>query len=87
LIHSTAGYVDPGWIGNLTLELGNVARLPIALYPGMKIGQISFHRMSSTVDQPYGSKELRSRYQGQTEPTASAIHVDFDATRRETERS
>lgn len=86
LIHSTAGYVDPGWIGNLTLELGNVARLPIALYPGMKIGQISFHRMSSVVDQPYGSKELRSRYQGQTEPTASAIHVDFDATRRETER-
>ena len=87
LIHSTAGYVDPGWVGNLTLELGNVARLPIALYPGMKIGQISFHRMSSTVEQPYGSKELRSRYQGQTQPTASAIHVDFDATRRETERS
>ena len=86
LIHSTAGYVDPGWVGNLTLELGNVARLPITLYPGMKIGQISFHRMSSVVDQPYGSKELRSRYQGQTEPTASAIHVDFDATRRETER-
>jgi dCTP deaminase len=86
LIHSTAGYVDPGWVGNLTLELGNVASLPIALYPGMKIGQISFHRMSSPVERPYGSKELRSRYQGQAEPTASAIHVDFDAVRQETER-
>lgn len=86
LIHSTAGYVDPGWVGNLTLELGNVASLPIALYPGMKIGQISFHRMSSPVERPYGSATLHSRYQGQSEPTASAIHVDFDAVRRETER-
>ncbi|MEY4666813.1 MAG: hypothetical protein RIQ87_593 [Chloroflexota bacterium] len=86
LIHSTAGYVDPGWVGNLTLELGNVASLPIALYPGMKIGQISFHRMSSPVERPYGSAALHSRYQGQSEPTASAIHVDFDAVRRETER-
>ncbi|MFM2098438.1 MAG: hypothetical protein RIT06_1066 [Chloroflexota bacterium] len=86
LIHSTAGYVDPGWVGNLTLELGNVASLPIALYPGMKIGQISFHRMSSRVERPYGSATLHSRYQGQSEPTASAIHVDFDAVRRETER-
>ena len=74
LIHSTAGYVDPGWVGNLTLELGNVARLPIALYPGMKIGQISFHRMSSSVDRPYGSKDLRSRYQGQSEQIGRA-HV------------
>ena len=87
LIHSTAGFIDAGFDGHVTLELANVASLPITLYPGMKIGQISFHRMSSAVDQPYGSKELRSRYQGQTEPTASAIHVDFDATRRETERS
>lgn len=86
LIHSTAGYVDPGWVGNLTLELGNVASLPIALYPGMKIGQISFHRMSSPVERPYGSAALHSRYQGQSEPTASAIHVDFDAVRRATER-
>ncbi|MFM8279566.1 MAG: dCTP deaminase [Candidatus Limnocylindrus sp.] len=86
LIHSTAGYVDPGWVGNLTLELGNVASLPIALYPGMKIGQISFHRMSSPVERPYGSAALHSRYQGQSQPTASAIHVDFDAVRRETER-
>jgi hypothetical protein len=77
LIHSTAGYVDPGWKGNLTLELSNVANLPIALYHGMRIGQISFFRMSSPVDRPYGSPELRSRYQGQREPTASAFHRDF----------
>ena len=79
LIHSTAGYVDPGWKGNLTLELSNVASLPIALYQGMRIGQISFFRMSSPVDRPYGSAELGSKYQGQSEPTASAFHRDFDA--------
>jgi dCTP deaminase len=78
LIHSTAGYVDPGWKGNLTLELSNVANLPIALYFGMRIGQISFFRMSSPVERPYGSPELRSRYQGQKEPTASAFHRDFE---------
>ena len=77
LIHSTAGYVDPGWKGNLTLELSNVANLPIALYHGMRIGQISFFGMCSPVDRPYGSPELRSRYQGQKEPTASAFHRDF----------
>ena len=77
LIHSTAGYVDPGWKGNLTLELSNVANLPIALYYGMKIGQISYFRMTSAVDRPYGSKELGSKYQGQSEPTASAFHRDF----------
>ena len=77
LIHSTAGYVDPGWKGNLTLELSNVANLPIALYHGMKIGQISFFKMSSAVDRPYGSPELGSKYQGQSEPTASAFHRDF----------
>jgi dCTP deaminase len=81
LIHSTAGYVDPGWKGNLTLELSNVANLPIALYAGMRIGQISFFRMSSPVERPYGSPELRSRYQGQSEPTASAYYRDFDAKR------
>ena len=78
LIHSTAGYVDPGWKGNLTLELSNVANLPIALYYGMRIGQISFFRMSSPVERPYGSPELGSKYQGQSEPTASAFHRDFD---------
>jgi len=81
LIHSTAGYVDPGWKGNLTLELSNVANLPIALYSGMRIGQISFFKMSSEVDRPYGSPELHSKYQGQSEPTASAFHRDFDANR------
>lgn len=82
LIHSTAGYVDPGWKGNLTLELSNVANLPIALYFGMRIGQISFFRMSSAVERPYGSPELGSKYQGQSEPTASAFHADFERGRR-----
>lgn len=82
LIHSTAGYVDPGWRGNLTLELSNVANLPIALYHGMKIGQISFLQMSSPVERLYGSPELGSKYQGQSEPTASAFHRDFGADRR-----
>ena len=81
LIHSTAGYVDPGWRGNLTLELSNVANLPIALYAGMRIGQISFFKMSSPVDRPYGSPDLGSRYQGQSEPTASASHADFERAR------
>ena len=84
LIHSTAGYVDPGWKGKLTLELSNVANLPIALYFGMKIGQISFFAMSSPVDRPYGSKGLGSKYQGQSEPTASAYFEDFDRGRRGT---
>jgi dCTP deaminase len=81
LIHSTAGYVDPGWKGNLTLELSNVANLPIALYFAMKIGQISFFKMSSPVERPYGTPSLGSRYQGQSEPTASAFHRDFDGPR------
>jgi dCTP deaminase len=78
LIHSTAGYVDPGWKGKLTLELSNVSKLPIALYHGMKIGQISFVRMSSPVERPYGSPELGSKYQGQSQPTASAFYRDFE---------
>ena len=84
LIHSTAGYDDPGWKGNLTLELSNVANLPIALYFGMKIGQISFFRMTSAVERPYGSKELGSKYQGQSTPTASAFYRDFEGSRRTT---
>ena len=87
LIHSTAGYVDPGWKGNLTLELSNVANLPIALYFGMRIGQISFFRMSSPVERPYGSAELGSKYQGQREPTESAFHRDFQAGRRSEDRT
>ena len=82
LIHSTAGYVDPGWKGNLTLELSNVANLPIALYFGMKIGQISFLALTSAVERPYGSPELGSKYQGQSEPTASESHRDFAGGRR-----
>src|ERR687889_768926 len=77
LIHSTAGYVDPGWEGNLTLELSNGANLPIALYFGMKICQISFFKMSSAVERPYGSPSLGSKYQGQSEPTASRFDRDF----------
>lgn len=77
LIHSTAGYVDPGWQGHLTLELSNVAKLPVTLYYKMKIGQISFLRLTSSVDKIYGSTGLGSRYQGQVEPTASRYYQDF----------
>lgn len=72
MIHSTAGYVDPGWDGELTLELSNVATLPIKLTPGMRIGQMSFEAMTSEVDRPYGSKDLGSHYQGQRGATPSA---------------
>jgi dCTP deaminase len=77
LIHSTAGYVDPGWQGHLTIELSNVAKLPITLYYKMKIGQISFLGLTSPVDRLYGAAELGSKYQGQIEPTASKYHEDF----------
>lgn len=73
MIHSTAGYVDPGWDGYLTLELANVSNLPILLYPGMRIGQISFTYMSTPVDVPYGSASLGSHYQGQVGATPSAL--------------
>lgn len=75
LIHSTAGYVDPGWKGRLTLELSNVANLPIVLTPGMKIGQISFSQMTTPVDRPYGHPELGSKYQGQNEATPSRMFM------------
>ena len=78
LIHSTAGFVDAGFEGNLTLELSNVANLPITIYHGMPIGQISFMRMDGPVETPYGSGEAGSKYQGQTEPTASRYHLNFD---------
>jgi len=77
LIHSTAGYVDPGWDGYLTLELSNVANLPITIYPGMKIGQISFFRLSTAAERPYGSSETKSKYQGQRGPTASKFFEEF----------
>lgn len=79
LIHSTAGFVDPGFEGHITLELSNVATLPIAIYPGMKIGQISFYQMTTPADFPYGSPELGSKYQGQSGPTASRSHRDFSS--------
>jgi len=75
LIHSTAGYIDPGWEGTITLELSNVANLPIVLTPGMAIGQVSFMLMTTPVDRPYGSPGLGSRYQGQTDPTQSRSHL------------
>ena len=77
LIHSTAGFVDAGWDGHLTLELSNVANLPITLYPGMKIGQISFLTMTSPADHPYGSGTLGSKYQFQRGPTASRYFENF----------
>lgn len=73
LIHSTAGYVDPGFDGTITLELSNVARLPISIHPGMAIGQISFLQMTTPVDRPY-----RGKYQGQSGPTSSAFHREFE---------
>jgi dCTP deaminase len=78
LIHSTAGFVDAGFEGNLTLELSNVATLPITIYYGMPIGQISFMRMDSPVERPYGSDETGSKYQGQAEPTPSRFYLNFD---------
>ena len=77
LIHSTAGYVDPGWCGHLTLELSNVAKLPVTLYRGMAIGQISFLRLTSPVERLYGSAGLGSKYQGQREPTTTRYYKDF----------
>ena len=78
LIHSTAGYVDPGWKGNLTLELSNVSNLPITLYHRMKIGQISFLRLTTPAEHLYGSKELGSKYQGQSMPTPSRISREYE---------
>jgi dCTP deaminase len=78
LIHSTAGFVDAGWDGQLTLELSNVASLPVTLYAGMKIGQISFMRMTTPADRPYGSGELGSKYQGQRGPRPSRYWENFE---------
>lgn len=78
LIHSTAGYVDPGWDGYLTLELSNVASLPITIYAGMKIGQISFFQLTTPADTPYGADGSRGKYQGQRGPTASRFFQEFD---------
>lgn len=77
VIHSTAGFVDPGFEGNLTLELSNLANLPVTIYEGMPIGQISFMRMDGEVERPYGVQAAGSKYQGQTEPTASRFYLNF----------
>jgi len=77
LIHSTAGFVDAGWNGQLTLELSNVATLPITLYPGMAIGQISFLQMTTPAEQAYGSGEIKSKYQDQKGPIASRYWENF----------
>jgi dCTP deaminase len=80
LTHATAGFVDPGFSGHVTLELANVATLPIKLYPGMKIGQFCFFRLTSPSDHPYGSEKYGSRYQGQRGPTASRSFLSFHRT-------
>lgn len=77
VIHATAGYVDPGFSGWLTFELSNLSRLPIRIYPGMKIAQICFFQMTSPVLRPYGSRGLGSKYQGQKGPTSSRVWMDF----------
>ena len=77
LIHSTAGFIDPGWDGHVTLELSNVANLPITIYHSMKIGQISFMRMTEPARAPYGSDALGSKYQGQRGPTPSRYWQNF----------
>lgn len=82
LIHSTAGFVDAGWDGHLTLELSNVANLPIAIYPGMKIGQISFLQMTSAAEVPYGSDSTGSKYKGQRGPTPSRYYLNFPESER-----
>ena len=80
LTHSTAGFVDPGFSGHVTLELSNVATLPIKLWPGMKIGQLCFFRLTSPSEHPYGSSAYGSRYQGQRGPTASRSWKNFHKT-------
>ncbi|NUT53094.1 MAG: dCTP deaminase [Saccharothrix sp.] len=80
LTHSTAGFIDPGFSGHITLELSNVANLPITLWPGMKIGQLCLFRLSSSAEFPYGSSQAGSRYQGQRGPTPSRAHLNFHRT-------
>jgi dCTP deaminase len=80
LTHSTAGFIDPGFTGHVTLELSNVATLPIKLWPGMKIGQLCFFQLSSAAERPYGSSQYSSRYQGQRGPTASRSFQNFHRT-------
>ena len=78
LIHSTAGFIDPGWDGHVTLELSNVANLPITIYHAMKIGQVSFMQLSEPATAPYGSQGFGSKYQGQKGPTPSRYYKNFE---------
>ena len=78
LIHSTAGFIDPGWNGQVTLELSNVSNLPITIYPGMKIGQVSFVQLTEPAESPYGSGELGSKYQDQKGPVPSRYWKNFE---------
>jgi dCTP deaminase len=80
LTHATAGFIDPGFCGHVTLELSNVATLPIKLWPGMKIGQLCFFRLSTPAEHPYGSEQYGSRYQGQRGPTSSRSFLNFHRT-------
>jgi dCTP deaminase len=77
LTHSTAGFIDPGFSGHITLELSNVSNLPVKLYPGMKIGQLCLIKLSSPAEHPYGSAQYLNRYQGQRGPTASRSFMNF----------
>ncbi|WP_326597860.1 dCTP deaminase [Streptomyces sp. NBC_01803] len=81
LTHSTAGFIDPGFTGHVTLELSNVATLPMKLWPGMKIGQLCLFRLTSPAERPYGSSGVGSRYQDQRGPTASRSYLNFHRTR------
>ena len=78
LVHSTAGWVDPGWKGHLTLELSNVSALPITLYYAMKVSQISFLQLTTPSQRPYGSRELKSKYQGQDNPEPSKYYLNYE---------
>ncbi|MCS6712203.1 dCTP deaminase [Brachybacterium sp. EF45031] len=80
LTHSTAGFIDPGFMGHITLELSNMATLPVALWPGMKIGQLCFFRLSSPAERPYGTEGNLNRYHGQRGPTASRSYLNFHRT-------
>ncbi|MEE1930078.1 dCTP deaminase [Streptomyces sp. TRM 70351] len=80
LTHSTAGFIDPGFSGHVTLELSNMATLPIKLWPGMKIGQLCMFRLTSPAEYPYGSAQYGSRYQNQRGPTPSRSYRNFDRT-------
>lgn len=81
LTHSTAGFIDPGFGGHVTLELSNMATLPVKLWPGMKIGQLCFFQLTSPAEHPYGSAAYGSRYQGQRGPTPSRSYLNFHRTR------